>query len=107
MEAAEAKAYYGLASNYRALEALVNTLLTRDNLTGEEVRQVLEEAGEWPPIVPSACSFVCGHVFCFEGFQQQSDGGRRSGRCWRRRANRTLPWGQTLPFCSELASSAF
>lgn len=52
VEAAEAKAYYGLASNYRALEALVNTLLTRDNLTGEEVRQVLEEAGEWPQLCP-------------------------------------------------------
>ena len=37
MEGAEAKAYYGLAVNYRVLEALVERLLVKETLTGNEV----------------------------------------------------------------------
>ena len=37
MEGAEAKAYYGLAVNYRALEALVERLLVKETLSGNEV----------------------------------------------------------------------
>ncbi|KAL4452773.1 hypothetical protein ABPG75_008435 [Micractinium tetrahymenae] len=45
VEAAEAKAYYGLASNYKALAALANTLMERESLTGEELRELLESQG--------------------------------------------------------------
>ena len=38
IEGAEAKAYYGLAVNYKALQALVQRLLARETLSGEEVR---------------------------------------------------------------------
>ena len=37
VEGAEAKAYYGLAVNYRALEALVERLLVKETLSGNEV----------------------------------------------------------------------
>lgn len=37
VEGAEAKAYYGLAVNYRALEALVDRLLVKETLSGNEV----------------------------------------------------------------------
>lgn len=47
VEAAEAKAYYGLARNYAALTELVGVLMERDNLTGEELRDVLEGKGGW------------------------------------------------------------
>ncbi|KAI3432765.1 hypothetical protein D9Q98_004305 [Chlorella vulgaris] len=43
VEAAEAKAYYGLARNYEALIALTEALIQRQSLTGEELRAVLEE----------------------------------------------------------------
>ncbi len=39
-QAAEAKAYYGLARNYRALEALVAALEHREILSGDELREV-------------------------------------------------------------------
>ena len=45
MEAAEAKAYYGLATNYAALAALANTLMERESLTGDELRGLLEQHG--------------------------------------------------------------
>lgn len=38
VEGAEAKAYYGLAVNYRPLEALIDRLLVKETLTGNEVR---------------------------------------------------------------------
>ena len=41
MEGAQAKALYGLTINYTALSALVELLLERDTLSGEEVRSVL------------------------------------------------------------------
>ena len=37
VEGAEAKAYYGLAVNYPALEALVERLLVKETLSGNEV----------------------------------------------------------------------
>ena len=48
MEGAEAKAYYGLASNYRPLQALVETLLERETLTGAELAELLESNGTGP-----------------------------------------------------------
>ncbi|PSC74371.1 ATP-dependent zinc metalloprotease chloroplastic [Micractinium conductrix] len=45
VEAAEAKAYYGLATNYAALAALANTLMERESLTGDELRGLLEQHG--------------------------------------------------------------
>ncbi|GAB4815168.1 hypothetical protein N2152v2_002214 [Parachlorella kessleri] len=45
VEGAEAKAYYGLASNYRPLQALVETLLERETLTGAELAELLESNG--------------------------------------------------------------
>ena len=46
MEAAEAKAYYGLALNYTALAALAETLMAKESLTGEELGELLEAQGE-------------------------------------------------------------
>lgn len=46
VEAAEAKAYYGLAVNYRALTALAKELMEQESMTGAEVRAVLEREGE-------------------------------------------------------------
>ena len=43
LEAAEAKASFGLALNYKPLEALVNRLVEKETLNGDEVREVLEE----------------------------------------------------------------
>lgn len=54
VEAAEAKAYYGLASNYKALTALASALQESESLTGAEVRAILDGQGErsgwftWP-----------------------------------------------------------
>jgi hypothetical protein len=45
LDGAESKAYYGLAMNYGALEAVVEALLERETLTGQELGQILEEAG--------------------------------------------------------------
>lgn len=45
LEAAEAKAYYGLAINWAALAALTEALLERGVLQGAEVGAVLEAAG--------------------------------------------------------------
>ena len=46
VEAAEAKAYYGLAVNYRALTALAKELMEQESMTGAEVRALLEREGE-------------------------------------------------------------
>lgn len=46
VEAAEAKAYYGLAVNYRALTALAKELMEKESMTGAEVRELLEREGE-------------------------------------------------------------
>jgi cell division protease FtsH len=48
LEGAEAKAYYGLASNYKALQALVEQLLEDATLSGDQVQQVLQENGVTP-----------------------------------------------------------
>jgi cell division protease FtsH len=45
LEAAEAKAYYGLAVNWAPLQALVDALLERSVLTGKEVAVILERSG--------------------------------------------------------------
>jgi len=45
LEAAEAKAYYGLAVNWKPLQALVTSLLDRGVMQGEDVRNVLESNG--------------------------------------------------------------
>lgn len=66
MEGAEAKAYYGLAVNYRVLEALVERLLVKETLTGNEVhtsphpafREFLASSLSASPLLWSAtCSF--------------------------------------------------
>lgn len=45
VEAAEAKAYYGLATNYKALTALAKILMERESLSGVELREILEAQG--------------------------------------------------------------
>ncbi|KAG2495020.1 hypothetical protein HYH03_006952 [Edaphochlamys debaryana] len=45
LEAAEAKAMYGLAINWKALQALTQALLDRGTLTGKEVAHILETNG--------------------------------------------------------------
>ncbi len=53
-QAAEAKAYYGLARNYRALEALVAALEHREILSGDELREVRRRSPARPPTVATA-----------------------------------------------------
>ena len=48
MQAAEAKAYYGLTHNYEALKSLVEALLDKGSLTGAEVRDIMAAAGTQP-----------------------------------------------------------
>ena len=48
MQAAEAKAYYGLTHNYEALQALVEALLDQGSLTGAQVRDIMAAAGTQP-----------------------------------------------------------
>ena len=45
IEGAQAKAFYGLALNYRPLHALVERLLVKETLSGKEVVETLEGAG--------------------------------------------------------------
>ncbi|GIL84930.1 hypothetical protein Vretimale_9765 [Volvox reticuliferus] len=45
LEAAEAKAMYGLAMNWKPLQALTQALLDRGTLTGKEVAHILETNG--------------------------------------------------------------
>lgn len=45
LEAAEAKAYYGLAINWAPLNALVDALLDKGVLQGREVAHILDTAG--------------------------------------------------------------
>lgn len=45
LEAGEAKAYYGLAVNWKPLQALIQALLNRGVLQGKEVSQILESNG--------------------------------------------------------------
>lgn len=45
VEGAEAKAYYGLAVNYKPLQALVERLLVKETMSGKEVAETLEAAG--------------------------------------------------------------
>lgn len=45
LEAAEAKAYYGLAVNWAALQALTEELMDRSVLTGKEAATILERNG--------------------------------------------------------------
>lgn len=42
LEAAEAKAYYGLAMNYGALEEIVDSLMQRDFISGEELDKIFK-----------------------------------------------------------------
>ena len=44
LEAGEAKAYYGLAINWKPLQALVEALLDRGVLQGREVRTMMDMA---------------------------------------------------------------
>ena len=44
LQAAEAKAYYGLAVNYKALEALVRVLTEETSITGVRLRTLMEES---------------------------------------------------------------
>ena len=63
LEAAEAKAYWGLAVNYEALQVLAEELAKVESLTGDEVAELLEGAGVKKFEVP----FV-------EGFEWGADG---------------------------------
>ncbi|KAG2437047.1 hypothetical protein HYH02_011309 [Chlamydomonas schloesseri] len=45
LDAAEAKAMYGLAINWKALQALTQALLDRGTITGKEVAHILESNG--------------------------------------------------------------
>ena len=45
IEGAEAKAFYGLALNYKPFQALVERLLVKETLSGKEVAETLEGAG--------------------------------------------------------------
>ncbi|KAL6745073.1 P-loop containing nucleoside triphosphate hydrolase protein, partial [Haematococcus lacustris] len=45
LESAEAKAYYGLATNWKGLQALTNALLDQGVLQGREVGHILEKSG--------------------------------------------------------------
>ena len=64
IEGAEAKAYYGLAVNYGALQVLVERLLVKETLSGKEVIETLEGAG----VVRFPDPYV-------EGFLWAEDGG--------------------------------
>ncbi len=64
IEGAEAKAFYGLALNYKPLQALVERLLVKETLSGAEVRETLEGAG----VIPFPDPYV-------EGFTWGEDGG--------------------------------
>ena len=66
IEGAEAKAFYGLALNYKPLQALVERLLVKETLSGKEVAETLEGAG--------VHHFPDAYV---EGFLWGEDGGLR------------------------------
>lgn len=66
IEGAEAKAFYGLALNYKPLQALVERLLVKETLSGKEVAETLEGAG--------VHHFPDSYV---EGFLWGEDGGLR------------------------------
>ena len=51
LDAAEAKAYWGLAKNYGALEALVAALIEQETLSGAELADVIEKVRTHPCIV--------------------------------------------------------
>ena len=42
LDGAEAKAYYGLAANYAALEALVEVLVEEETINGDRLAVVLQ-----------------------------------------------------------------
>jgi len=63
IEGAEVKALYGLTLNYKPLEALVERLLRDTTLSGEQVADVLNEAG----VIPFPDPFV-------EGFKWDDNG---------------------------------
>lgn len=43
LQAAEAKAYYGLAVNYKALEALVRTLTEDTSISGAQLQSLMQD----------------------------------------------------------------
>mmetsp|Transcript_28408 Transcript_28408/g.50750 ORF Transcript_28408/g.50750 Transcript_28408/m.50750 type:complete len:912 (-) Transcript_28408:144-2879(-) len=45
LDGAEAKAYYALVSNYKALKVLVETMYTRESISGKEVASILDTNG--------------------------------------------------------------
>ena len=45
VQAAEAKAYYGLTRNHAALQALTEALVDKGSLTGQDVREILAASG--------------------------------------------------------------
>ena len=69
VEAAEAKAYWGLAANYAALEALTNVLMAEESITGERLAEILEgAAAEGGGLRRFAAPYT-------EGFGWSEDGG--------------------------------
>ena len=63
IEGAEVKALYGLTLNYKPLEALVERLLRDTTLSGEQVADLLNDAG----VIPFPDPFV-------EGFKWDDNG---------------------------------
>jgi len=45
LESAQAKAFYGLAMNWRALNALTDALMTKDTIVREELERIFEASG--------------------------------------------------------------
>ncbi len=60
MDGAEAKAYYGLAVNYRPLEALIERLLVKETLTGGEVGR----RPRTPRALQCLCAIAVQHIWC-------------------------------------------
>lgn len=50
IDAAEAKALYGLAINYETLEAVVDVLYHKETMSGKDLRKIFaaNEAGKFP-----------------------------------------------------------
>lgn len=78
LEGAEAKAYYGLASNYAALEKLVDVLVEEETISGQQLAAILQEAG----VKPFSTPFVEGFGWDEHGeliFPDRPEGEQDSG----------------------------
>ena len=55
LDGAEAKAYWGLALNYKPLQALVDVLVAEETINGEQLAEVTSMTG----CPPSPTGFAC------------------------------------------------